>query len=211
MPAHSIRETKGAALPSMIGISGPSTSISTLSILHPARAEVRCSIVLTVAPWSFPTVVARRVSITFRQLTTISRAPLTKSIRQIRMPKPSSAGFNVSDVFLPECRATPVQPISVLSVFCLITPAIFTMCSPEILPLPLLKSVSEIFVLTSFCREQLLGKFKTSEDNYQTPSEELKSTNFTVCYGFTGLTSSIRLATEKCRYFKQVVVRLRGL
>ena len=29
-----------------------------------------------------------------------------------------------------------------------------------------------------------MGRLKTSENFYQTPSEELKSTNFTVCYGF---------------------------
>ena len=50
MPASSMASTKGAALPSMIGSSPPSISISTLSMFMPRSAESRCSTVATVAP-----------------------------------------------------------------------------------------------------------------------------------------------------------------
>ena len=45
IPAAWRRKTKGPALPSMIGISGPSTSIRQLSMPSPAIADKRCSIV----------------------------------------------------------------------------------------------------------------------------------------------------------------------
>ena len=63
MPAHSNRKENGAAEPSMIGTSGPSTSISALSTPAPARAAIRCSIVPTRAEPS-PIVVQSLVSTT---------------------------------------------------------------------------------------------------------------------------------------------------
>jgi hypothetical protein len=44
--------TKGAALPSRIGTSGPSISTSTLVSPVPAIAAIRCSIVMTEVPAS---------------------------------------------------------------------------------------------------------------------------------------------------------------
>ena len=62
--ALSIKDTNGAALPSMIGTSGPSISIRALSMAHPERAAIRCSTVPTVTPSELPTVVHMVVSTT---------------------------------------------------------------------------------------------------------------------------------------------------
>jgi hypothetical protein len=45
MPADWMRKTKGAALPSMMGISAASTSTQALSMPRPERADMRCSTV----------------------------------------------------------------------------------------------------------------------------------------------------------------------
>ena len=45
IPARSIISMNGAALPSMIGTSGPSNSTTALSTWLPASAAIRCSIV----------------------------------------------------------------------------------------------------------------------------------------------------------------------
>jgi hypothetical protein len=45
IPADCSRNTNGAALPSMIGISGPATSMCRLSIPRPASADITCSTV----------------------------------------------------------------------------------------------------------------------------------------------------------------------
>ena len=50
-PADSSKNTNGAALPSIIGISGPFTSTYALSIPSPAIADMRCSMVdILVSP-----------------------------------------------------------------------------------------------------------------------------------------------------------------
>ena len=50
MPAHSIRNANGAALPSMMGISGPLISTRALSMPRPAKAAIRCSMVRIETP-----------------------------------------------------------------------------------------------------------------------------------------------------------------
>ena len=49
-PAHSMRKTKGAALPSITGTSGPFNSITALSMPQPLSAAIRCSMVATWLP-----------------------------------------------------------------------------------------------------------------------------------------------------------------
>jgi len=56
-PAAASTATKGFALPSIAGISGPSTRTSRLSMPSPAAAAIRCSTVPTRVPF-FPMVVA---------------------------------------------------------------------------------------------------------------------------------------------------------
>ena len=56
-PAHSIRKTKGAALPSIAGTSGPSSSTTALSISSPAKAAIRCSTVAIEMPLPLASVV----------------------------------------------------------------------------------------------------------------------------------------------------------
>ena len=51
-PARSSSRTNGSAEPSMIGISGPSSSTSALSMPDMTRAAIRCSMVATVTPAS---------------------------------------------------------------------------------------------------------------------------------------------------------------
>ena len=64
IPAHSIKKTKGAELPSIMGSSLPSTSIYKLSIPQPRNAAIRCSTVAIVFPALFPRVVHKRSSTT---------------------------------------------------------------------------------------------------------------------------------------------------
>ena len=49
MPADCIRKTNGRELPSIMGTSGPSSSIVALSIPKPAKADSKCSTVDTEA------------------------------------------------------------------------------------------------------------------------------------------------------------------
>ena len=116
MPARSMRATKGAALPSMIGTSGPVMSITALSMAQPRRAAIRCSTVLTVAPSSLPTVVDIRVSTTRSQVAGITEPP-AMSVRRNTIPLPASPGRSVIDTMSPQCRAMPVHSTGPLRVF----------------------------------------------------------------------------------------------
>jgi hypothetical protein len=117
-PAHSMRKTNGAALPSMIGTSGPSSSTTTLSISAPASAAMRCSTVPMVSPSPLLKVVHSEDSTAFRQLAAISAPPPTTSVRRKTMPLSGAAGSNVMDAFTPEWRPTPRQWIGFLIVCC---------------------------------------------------------------------------------------------
>ena len=64
MPVASMARTNATALPSMIGISGPSISTSTLSRPRPAQADIRCSIVETEAGPRSPITVQSSVALT---------------------------------------------------------------------------------------------------------------------------------------------------
>ena len=114
-PAHSIRNKNGAALPSMIGISGPSSSTTALSISAPANAAIRCSTVPIVVPSPFDRTVQSGEAIVFTQLARIS-APA--SVRRNTIPVSGGAGRKVILTFRPECSPTPRQPIGVFSVCC---------------------------------------------------------------------------------------------
>ena len=63
-PVASMAATNSAALPSMIGISGPSISTSTLSRPRPAQADIRCSMVATEAEAPSPMTVHSSVALT---------------------------------------------------------------------------------------------------------------------------------------------------
>ncbi len=92
---------KGAAEPSMIGTSGPSSSISTLSTPAPARAAIRCSIVPTRADPS-PIVVQRLVSTTRSWVAGISRGPGQRAAKDERRG-PAWAGSSVRLTRRPLC------------------------------------------------------------------------------------------------------------
>ena len=64
MPAWSIAAMKAAALPSMIGTSGPSISMVALSTPMPRSAASTCSAVETSGPLRSPRTVAKSVAIT---------------------------------------------------------------------------------------------------------------------------------------------------
>ncbi len=49
IPADWIRKTNGPALPSIIGTSGADSSTKQLSMPRPAKADIRCSTVVTLA------------------------------------------------------------------------------------------------------------------------------------------------------------------
>jgi len=84
IPADWMRNTKGPALPSMIGTSGALTSTRALSTPRPAKAESRCSTVATrTSP--FARVVDRRVSPTNSQRAGISTAS-SRSVRRKTIP-----------------------------------------------------------------------------------------------------------------------------
>jgi hypothetical protein len=87
MPACSMAATKAAALPSMIGTSGPSISIKALSTPRPERAASTCSAVEHSGPWASPNTVANSVAVTARTLARTSRsAQPSMPVRMKLMP-----------------------------------------------------------------------------------------------------------------------------
>ena len=100
-----MRQTNGAAEPSTIGISGPSTSTRQLSIPMPSSAASTCSTVeMRAVPT--PTLVESIVSTT-RSLRAGISTP--RSMRTNVMPASAGAGASVRVAGLPEWRPTPVQ------------------------------------------------------------------------------------------------------
>ncbi len=82
-PARSIASTKGAALPSMIGTSGPSISTRTLSTPRPARAARRCSMVATEPVAVSPMMVQSSVALTASCRASMSRSrPPSRPVRR---------------------------------------------------------------------------------------------------------------------------------
>ena len=92
MPADWIRNTKGPALPSMIGTSPAVSSMNALSMPSPASADRRCSTVETPAPFAV-SVVPSVVSLTF-----VARAGTStggsRSVRRKTMPVFGGAGLS---------------------------------------------------------------------------------------------------------------------
>ena len=78
--------TKRSALPSMIGTSGPSMSISTWVTPVPASAAIRCSTVPTDTPAALVSSVQSRVSLTRSQRAGIRLSRSVTSTRRKRMP-----------------------------------------------------------------------------------------------------------------------------
>ena len=106
-PADLSRWMNGPALPSMIGTSWESRSISALSMPDPCRAASRCSVVaMRAAP--LPMVVARVVSTTCSTRAGITGCP-GRSERTKRMPLWAAAGLMVRFTVRPVCRPTPQQ------------------------------------------------------------------------------------------------------
>ena len=68
MPALSIALTKSFDDPSKIGTSSLSISIKALSIFFPNKAAIKCSIVDTLTPNSFETVVFKVALVTLNIL-----------------------------------------------------------------------------------------------------------------------------------------------
>ena len=99
IPAHSIRNTNGAALPSMIGTSGPSSSTIALSTAAPAKAAIRCSTVPTIVPPPSDSIVQRVESTAFSHTARIS-APV--SVRRKTIPVPATAGTRLIATRCPE-------------------------------------------------------------------------------------------------------------
>ena len=121
MPADCSRNTNGAALPSMMGNSGASTSTNALSIPRPANADIRCSTVaIRIVPAA--SVVAIVVSPTWRTSAGISTDGLT-STRVNTMPVSTGAGRSVTTTFSPVCMPTPVARIVFFNVLWLIIDA----------------------------------------------------------------------------------------
>ena len=116
LPAQSSRKMKGAAEPSRIGTSGPSSSTTASSMPQATKAAIRCSIVPTRASGTSaePSAVHSRVSTTRSKRAGISTPP--RSARRKRMPLPAAAGCRVRRTRRPVCRPTPTQPMEVLSV-----------------------------------------------------------------------------------------------
>ena len=114
------RVDEGAALPSMIGTSGPSISTTTLSTLSPRNAASRCSAVEQSGPLASPSTVANSVAVTARTSARISRSVVPSAeTRWKTMPVSSSAGCNVSVTGLPECTPMPETATWSRNVVCL--------------------------------------------------------------------------------------------
>src|SRR5579885_3903301 len=112
--------TKGAALPSMIGTSGPSISTTTLSTLSPRSAASRCSAVEHSGPLASPRTVANSVAVTARTSARISRSmEPSAATRWKTIPASSSAGCSVRVTGRPEWTPMPERAVWSRSVVCL--------------------------------------------------------------------------------------------
>src|SRR6185312_14569664 len=112
--------TKAAALPSMIGTSGPSISMMALSTPRPRSAASRCSAVEQSGPLASPRTVANSVAVTARTSARISRAiEPSPATRWKTMPASSSAGCMVSVTARPECTPMPDMATWSRNVVCL--------------------------------------------------------------------------------------------
>ena len=110
--------TKRSALPSMIGTSGPSMSISTWVTPVPASAAIRCSTVPTDTPAALVSIVQSRVSLTRSQRAGIRLSRSVTSTRRKRMP-PVVAGCRRMRAGRPEWSPVPTSVVSRLSVVCI--------------------------------------------------------------------------------------------
>ena len=117
MPAFSINSTKGAELPSIMGISGPVTSIKQLSIPNPTNAANTCSTVLIFAPLD-SRVVPRLVSVTRSQSALITGCS-GKSVLLNCNPNPGLAGCRVRSAKMPVCSPVPEMVTGLPMVCCL--------------------------------------------------------------------------------------------
>ena len=108
--------TKGLALPSIIGTSGPSNSTIALSIPIPASAESKCSTV-EIFISLLDRLVDSLVSNTFYKDAFIGADSISILLKTI--PELLGAGFKVKDIFLPVWRPTPEALILLDNVLCL--------------------------------------------------------------------------------------------
>src|SRR5262249_32625960 len=114
--------TNGAALPSMIGASGPSISTKALSTPSPDSAANTCSAVDTSGPDASPSTVANSVAVTAFISAQISQSCRpSMRVRMNRRPLPASAGCNVRGTGKPELAPTPGKAVRSRSVGCLAT------------------------------------------------------------------------------------------
>ena len=103
MPADCSRNTKAAALPSMIGASGPSISTMQLSTPRPHSADMMCSTVETNTPDPSPSTVASSVAVTARAVARSSRSGSPLMPQRTKMtPESASAGLSVRVTGRPE-------------------------------------------------------------------------------------------------------------
>ena len=116
MPADCSRKTNGAALPSMIGSSGPATSMCMLSMPRPAHADSTCSTVEIDTPSCFSDV-ERRVSPTWSASAGID-TDCARSTRWKTIPVSGAAGRMTRSTRAPVCTPTPVVLLADLSVRC---------------------------------------------------------------------------------------------
>ena len=125
VPAQSIRNTRWAAEPSSTGTSGPSTSISALSMPQPVSAAITCSTVptRTVGSAGSARTVASLVSTTRSKRAGMLWPGLAgpepaglRSVRRNTMPWLGAAGCSAIFTRRPLCRPIPTQSIEVFSV-----------------------------------------------------------------------------------------------
>ena len=116
IPADCIKKTKGPALPSMIGISGPLTLIMQLSTPNPAMADRRCSMVAILDP-SLYKVVDSVVSPTCSNMAGISTFGSRSDLMKL-IPESAGAGSNSKITFLPLCSPTPMALMGLVMVLC---------------------------------------------------------------------------------------------
>ena len=118
MPADSIKNKNEAALPSMMGTSSPSNSISKLSRPKPAQAESKCSTVDTRTP-SFCITDAKRVSHTARAVAGMTDCSGV-STRTNWIPELTGAGLIEIVTLRPECKPIPTVFTGIAIVRCFI-------------------------------------------------------------------------------------------
>ena len=109
---------KAAELPSIIGTSAPSISMSRLSMCKPLMAASKCSTVATEVPHSLSRAVQRVVFVSVRYDARMSADAPPWAYRRNTIPVPASAGHKATAAGAPLWMPLPRNTIGLQTVVC---------------------------------------------------------------------------------------------